>query len=144
MLDKLQKQICRAVGSPHAASVEPLARFGNVASLVFSIGITLVDVYLNRLSWFHFILEGVILIDCMIFVTIPRCYKDVYVSSFFPRTATLWTSLPIECFPLTYDVSGFKSSLELKVIFFHSKPLDAPYSSQIDTFFKNRESTETY
>ena len=32
-------------------------------------------------------------------VTIPRCYKNVYVNSFFPCTATLWNSLPIECFP---------------------------------------------
>ena len=39
---------------------------------------------------------------------IPRCYKDVYVNSFFPRTAKLWNSLPVECFPLTYDLSGFK------------------------------------
>ena len=29
-------------------------------------------------------------------VTIPRCYKDVYVNSFFPLTARLWNSLPIE------------------------------------------------
>ena len=35
-------------------------------------------------------------------VTIPRCYKGVFVNSFFPRTAKLWNSLPIECFPLTY------------------------------------------
>ena len=38
------------------------------------------------------------------FVTTPRCYKNVYVSSFFPCTAKLWNSLPIQCFPLTYDV----------------------------------------
>ena len=44
-------------------------------------------------------------------VTIPRCYKDVYVNSFLPRTARLWNSLPIECFPLTYDLSGFKSRI---------------------------------
>ena len=44
-------------------------------------------------------------------VTIPRCYKDDYVNSFFPRTARLWNSLPIECFPLTYDLSGFKSRI---------------------------------
>ena len=44
-------------------------------------------------------------------VTIPRCYKDVYVKRFFPRTAKLWNSLPIECFPLTYDLSGFKSRI---------------------------------
>ena len=39
----------------------------------------------------------------------PRCYNDVYVNSFFPITARLWSSLPIQCFPLTYDLSGFKS-----------------------------------
>ena len=44
-------------------------------------------------------------------VTIPRFYKDVYVNSFFPRTARLWNSLSIECFPLTYDLSGFKSGI---------------------------------
>ena len=38
----------------------------------------------------------------------PQCYKDVYVNSFFPCTARLWNSLPIECFPSTYDLSGFK------------------------------------
>ena len=33
-------------------------------------------------------------------VTIPRCYKDIFVSSLFPHTARLWNSLPMECFPL--------------------------------------------
>ena len=28
-------------------------------------------------------------------VTIPRCYKDVDVNSFFPGTTRLWNSLPI-------------------------------------------------
>ena len=41
-------------------------------------------------------------------INIPRYYKDVYVNSFFPCTAKLWNSLPIKCFPLTYDLSGFK------------------------------------
>ena len=44
-------------------------------------------------------------------VTIARCYKDVNVNSFFPRTVRLWNSLPIECFPLTYYFSGFKSRI---------------------------------
>ena len=44
-------------------------------------------------------------------VTIPRCYKDVYVNSFFPCTAGLWNSLPIECFPLTYNLNGCKSRI---------------------------------
>ena len=43
-------------------------------------------------------------------VTIPRCYKDVYVSSFFPRTARLWFSLPIECVLLTNNLNAFKSN----------------------------------
>ena len=44
-------------------------------------------------------------------VAISRCYKDVYTNSFFPRTARLWNSLPIECFPLSYDLRGFKSRI---------------------------------
>ena len=44
-------------------------------------------------------------------VTSLRRYQDVYVSSFFPHTARLWSSLPIECFLLTYDLNGFKSRI---------------------------------
>ena len=44
-------------------------------------------------------------------VAIPRCQKDDYANSFFPYTARLWNSLPIECFPLTYDLNGFKSRI---------------------------------
>ena len=113
LLDKLQKQICRIVGPSLAASLEPLAHHRNVASLslfyrycfgrCFSEFAQLIPLpfsrgwstrYSDRLSVFS--------------VTIPRCYKDVYVSSFFPRTARPWNSLPIECFPLTYNLSGFK------------------------------------
>ena len=36
-------------------------------------------------------------------IKISWCYKDFYVNSFFPCTARLWTSLPTECFILTYD-----------------------------------------
>ena len=53
MVDKLQKQICRTVGPSLGASLEPLAQCRNDASLSFSIGITLADVYLNWLNWFH-------------------------------------------------------------------------------------------
>ena len=69
LLDKLQKQICRTVGPSLAASFEPLAHRQNVASLV----ITIVDVHLNWLNWFHFLIlkVGLIitLIDCMIFLS---------------------------------------------------------------------------
>ena len=45
-------------------------------------------------------------------VTTPRCYKGIYVNSFFPHTARLWNSLHIECFPLAYDLNGFKSRIK--------------------------------
>ena len=86
LLDKLQKRICRIVGPSLAASLEPLAHCRNVASLSlfyryyfgrcsselaqlfplpFSQGRS------NRLHDFS--------------LTIPRCYKDVSVNSFFPH-----------------------------------------------------------
>ena len=40
-----------------------------------------------------------------------RCSKDVYVNSFFSRAAKVLNSVPIECFPLTYDLNGFKSRI---------------------------------
>ena len=40
--------------------------------------------------------------------TIPKCYKDLYVNSFFPRKARPSNFLPIECSPLTYDLNEFK------------------------------------
>ena len=100
LLDKLQKRICRTVCPSLAASLEPLAHDRNVASLsVFyryyfgrcsSELAQLVPLpysrgrstrYSDRFHDFS--------------VTIPRYYKDVYVNSFFPRTARLWNSLPI-------------------------------------------------
>ena len=78
-------------------------------TLGFSVGITLVDVHLNWLNWFHFLfLEGgllVILIDCMIFLSPFLDVTRMSVNSFFPCTARLLNSLPVECFPLTYDLN---------------------------------------
>ena len=44
-------------------------------------------------------------------VTILSVYKDMYVKSFFPCTGRLWNSIPLDCFPLTYDLNGFKSKV---------------------------------
>ena len=98
LMDELQKRICRTIGHSLAASLEPLAHRRNVASLVplpYSRGRS--TRYSDRLHDF--------------FVTIPRCYKDVYVNRFFPCTSKLWNSLSIECFPLTYDLNSFKSRI---------------------------------
>ena len=116
LLDKLQKWICMTVSTSLADSLGPLAHRQNIASLIlfyryyfgryssklaqlvplpFSQGRS--TCYSDRLHDFS--------------VTIPRCYKDVYVNSFFPRTAKLWNPLPIECFPFTYNLNGFKSRI---------------------------------
>ena len=116
LLDKLQKRIYRIVGPSLAASLEPLAHRLNVASLIL-----FYRYYFGRCS------SGLAQLVPLLFsqdsstrysdrlhdfsVTIPRCYKDVYINNFFPRTTKLWNSLPIECFPLTYDLSGFKSRI---------------------------------
>ena len=97
LLDKLQKQICRIAGPSLAASLEPLAHRRNVASLSLFL-----RYYFGRCSS-----ELAQLVplpfsrgkSTRYSVTIPRCYKDVYVNSFFPCIAKFWNSLPIECFP---------------------------------------------
>ena len=116
LLEKLQKWICRTVGSSPAASLEPLAHCRNVASLSLfyryyfgrcsSELAQLVPLPYSRGKSTHYSDR---LHDFS--VTIPRCYKDVYVNSFFPHTARLWNSLPIESSPLTYNLIGFKSRI---------------------------------
>ena len=116
LLDKLQKWICRTVGPSLAASLQPLAHRGNVASLSL-----LYMYYFGRCSS-----ELTQLVPLPysrgrssrysdrshdFSVTILRCCKDVYVNSFFSLTARLWNSLSIKCFPLTYDLNGFKSKI---------------------------------
>ena len=112
LLDKLQKRICKTVGPSLAASPKPLAHRRNIASL-------------SLFCRYYFGKYSSELAELLplpfsrgrsdrlhdFFVTISRCYKDVYVNSFFPRPARPWNSLPIECCPLTYNLSGFKSRI---------------------------------
>ena len=121
LLPELQKWICRTVAPFSAASLQPLTHHPNVANL----SLFCMYYFGRQLS------ELALLVplpysrgrsDCYsdrshdFSVTIPRCYKDVYVNSFFPHTARLWNSLPIECFPLTYDLNDFKSRINRYLI----------------------------
>ena len=120
LLDKLQKQTWRTVVPSLAPSLEPLAHRRNVASLSFFYRYYFVrcSSELAQLILLPFSLEKSTHYSDRLHdfsVTIPRCYKDVYVNSFFPRTAKLWNSLPIKCFPLTYDLSGFKSKINRRL-----------------------------
>ena len=116
LLRKLQKRICRTVGSSLADSLEPLAHRLNVANLSLFcrcyFGKCLSElVQLVRLpysqGWSPRYSDRLHDVS----VNISKCYKDLYVNSFFPRTARLWNSLPRECFPLNYDLNGFKSRI---------------------------------
>ena len=49
--------------------------------------------------------------------TIPGCYKDVYINSFFACAEKLWNSFSEECFPLIYDLNGFKSRVNKHLLF---------------------------
>ena len=128
LLDKLQKRICRTVGPSFAASHEPLAHRRNVASLSlfyrYYFGICsseLAELVPLPYSRRRFTRYSDRLHDFS--VTIPKCYKDVYVKSFFPRTARLWNSLPIECFPLSYDLNSFKSRINIFYMLVLSKQI---------------------
>ena len=79
-------------------------------------GISVVDVLQNWLKWFHFLFSlerstrySVRSHDFS--ANILRCYKDVYVNSFFPGSARLWDSLPVECLHLSYNLNGYKSRI---------------------------------
>ena len=88
LLDKLQKQIYRTVGPSLAASLEPLAHHRNVASLSLF--------YRHYFGRFSSELAQLVPLPfsrgrCTLYsdrlhdflVTIPRCYKDVYVNISF-------------------------------------------------------------
>ena len=140
LLDKIQKQICRTVGPSLAASLELLAHHQNVASLSLfyryyfgrccSELAQLVPLpfskgrctrYSDRLHHFS--------------VTIPRCSKDVYVNSFFLRTAGIWNSLPLECFSLTYNLSGFKARMNRHLLTVSSLQTNLIYAVIFLCFF---------
>ena len=114
---KLQKWICRTVSPSLAASLEPLAHCQNVASLSlfyrFYFGrcsSELTQLVPLPCSWGRPTCYSDGLYDFS--VTIPRCHKNGYVNSLFPCTARPWNSLPMEYFPLTYDLNGFKSRIK--------------------------------
>ena len=112
----VQKWICRTVGPSLAASLEPLAHRQNAASLsLFNryyfgrCSLKTAQLVPLPFSWERSTRYSDRLHDFS--VTISRYYKDVYVNSFLICTARLWNSLPIECFPLIYDLNGFKSRI---------------------------------
>ena len=105
--------MCKTVGPSLATSLEPLAHLRNVAILSL-----FYRYYFGRSSELAQLVplafsrgRSTRYSDRLSSVISPRCHKDFYVNSFFLRTARRWNSLPIECFPLTYDLNRFQSRM---------------------------------
>ena len=111
----LQKRICRTIGSSLPASSEPLVYCRNVASYSLSYRYYFGRMLFRTSSTRRFTRYSDRWHDFS--VILSRCYKDVYVNSFFPCTGRVWNSLPIEFFPLTYDFRGFKSKVNRHNLF---------------------------
>ena len=91
LLDKLQKRICRTADPTLAASLEHLAHSRNVASLnlFFRYYFGRCSSELAELVPFPYSRGRFTRLLHDFPVTITRCYKDVYVNCFFPRTSRL-------------------------------------------------------
>ena len=120
MLDKLQKRACRTVGPTLVTSLELLVHRRNVARLSLF--------YRYYICRYSPELAELVPLPCscgkssrcserfLFFFTISRCYENVSVNSFFPRLARPWNSLPVEWFPLTYDLNSFKCGVNWRLL----------------------------
>ena len=122
MLYKLQKLICTAVGPSIAASFDLLAHHRNVA--------------LSLLCWYYFSRSSSKLAQLVPFpyshgrsthycdilldfsVTIPRCYKEVYVNSFMSKTLEFFS----------YRIFSFEHWYKWLQVYKSQKPLICMFS----------------
>ena len=116
ILDKLQKQMCRTVTPSLAASLNLALspKCGQLESITFTQGITLDDVHLNWLNWFCFLILGEVHSFFRLIAWFFRHHSVTILSSF---TARLWNFFPVEWFPWTYDLNGFKSRIDRQILF---------------------------
>ena len=114
LLDRIQRRISNIIGPRLASKLQTLHHRRNVASLCL-----FYRYYNGRCSSELFDLvphKKVFNRDTRFAsnshphnVEVPSCHKKFYVTSFFPRTSVMWNSLPISCFPDSYNLNVFKS-----------------------------------
>ena len=114
LLDRIQKRICNIVGPDLASCLQPLSIRRDVASLSL-----LYKYFHGRCSSELSSLVPPLKVfnrrtrlsssSHPFTLATPSCKKQFYSSSFFPRTTSLWNSLPSSCFPDDSNLPVFKS-----------------------------------
>ena len=131
LLDGIQRRIVNLVGHDLASSLEPVSLRRSVASL------SLFYRYYNGRCY-----KGLSLVvppnrtfgrttrfsahSHPHTVSVPKANTWWYSSSFFPHTAILWNSLPVSCFPATYNSSAISIVRSFYFLFSFSFTLFSP------------------
>ena len=114
LLDRIQRRVSNIIGPKFAANLQSLHHRRNVASLC------LFYRYYNGMcssELFDLVPPNKVFNRCTRLATnshpftveVPSCQKKFYAASFFPRTSVMWNSLPLSCFPDSYNLNRFKS-----------------------------------
>ena len=114
LLDRIQRRIANIVGPDLASGLPPLSHRRDVASLslfykCYNGACSLELASLVPPPKFFSRATRLSVTSHPYTVEVPKCKKSFYANSFFPRTSILWNSLPIECFPDSYNIQIFKS-----------------------------------
>ena len=114
LLDRIQRKAVRLISDPSlTSSMQPLSLRRDVASLALfyryyhgKCSTELANIVPVPITYSR----STRLASCShpYQVSTPRCRTLSHSSSFFPRTAKLWNSLPLSTFPLSYNLNSFK------------------------------------
>ena len=120
-LDKVQRRLRRLIGDDLFSTLQPLSHRRNVASL------SLFYRYYNgkcseelrsmvppcktfgRSTRYSSRIQQ----DHPHFLQVEGNYPKYHMNSFFPRTASLWNTLPSVCFPDSYNLDQFKKAVNM-------------------------------
>ena len=124
LLDRVQRRLVNLIGPVLSSTLQPLSHRRDVASLSL-----FYKYYHGNCSQelFSLVPHGRLSVRSTRFseslhqyaVDIPRCKRNFYHTSFFPRTARLWNSLSVDCFPSEYNLSVFKSRINRFLLQLH-------------------------
>ena len=123
--DTPQKLMCRTDGPTFANSLEDLAHYWNVACPN-----TFYSYYFGRSSF------SISLFLWEVNSFFRQSVWIFYVSRFFPCTTELCDSLPVDCFPLIFDLNGFKFRVYRHLLPLGSFQSGIPYAIYFGKFQK--------